>query len=443
MDPTSPNMAYQKLVDLILQRLGLQLNEHRLASLTKVVDGLASSSVSLSVNQLYQQLETADISTVVWQQIVQALTVGETYFYRNSAHVNALSLHVLPALIKARRLAGDKRLRLWSAGCATGEEPYTLAMILYDVLPDLKDWSITILATDINERYLQQARIGHYRPHSFRGETPPWVQSRWFRKSGDGFVIDASLRSMVTFMPLNLVQDSYPLRDNNTTDLDLVLCRNVTIYFDRTQTKAVAERFFQTLIPGGWLIVGHSEPQAGVYDCFVTHHIQNAILYQKPVRAAPVAMPRSKEQDIVRLPVKPPVLEEKDHFSIWTDAYHAANNEEWDTAIRLLKMIEDDVTYQKQVQYLRGLIFMHQGLVEEAAVALRLSIHYDPDFVLAHYTLGELHDKAGEQLMACQHWQTAQRILVGLDPEQTLPFADDLTVEMLNGLLSYQLRKYC
>src|SRR5690606_23266506 len=359
---------------------------------------------------------------------------------------------------ESRRKSGQKILRFWSAGCATGEEPYTLAMILRDLIPDIDTWSITLLATDVNRDYLQRAREGFYRAHSFRGETPEWLQKRWFTPKDNGFLLNPVIRKMVTFAPLNLISAEYPSAATGTMSIDLILCRNVTICFDRPQTQLVVDRFYQCLVDGGWLIVGHSEPQPGVYQQYVTHNMENTILYQKLVQMpAPrqawyepvvrVNPPVHAKPEAPRRPILPTRVETKtvvaasSKIDILAQARAAANNENWATAYRLLKEAEADDVLQPQIHYLRALIQMQQGDLTASMNSLRQAIYCDSSFALAHYMLGELHEKAGAINEARRHWRRAQQSLIGLDPQQPLMFADDLTAEMLNGLLNYQLNK--
>lgn len=455
MNRTWQEAEYQQLVDLICTRLGLQFNDHRHRALQGALERLPGTD---SVTDILQQLRSTREDKAVWQYFVQALTIGETYFYRNLAHINALRDHVLPELIDARRRSGQRILRLWSAGCATGEEPYTLAMLLRDMIPDLDTWSITLLATDVNADYLQRAREGFYRAHSFRGETPDWVQKRWFSAKDNGFLLHPSIRRMVTFAPLNLISDEYPTAISGTMSIDLILCRNVTIYFDRPQTQLVIDRFYECLVDGGWLVVGHSEPQPGVYQRYVTHNMENAILYQKVVQPAiqpqrryetavhyePVvsAKPEIRRQPVqVRTKPKQP-RPSTGRLDILAQAKAAANSENWDMAFQLLKAAEADDVLQPQIHYLRALIHMQQGEYTSSMHSLRQAIYCDSGFALAHYMLGELHDKLGASQEAKRHWRRAQQALAGLDPQQSLTFGDDLTAEMLSGLLNYQLNKH-
>jgi chemotaxis protein methyltransferase CheR len=211
-------------------------------------------------------------------------------------------------------------------------------------------------------------------------------------------------------------------------------------------------------VDGGWLIVGHSEPQPGVYQQYVTHNMENTILYQKLVQMpAPrqawyepvvrVNPPVHAKPEAPRRPILPTRVETKtvvaasSKIDILAQARAAANNENWATAYRLLKEAEADDVLQPQIHYLRALIQMQQGDLTASMNSLRQAIYCDSSFALAHYMLGELHEKAGAINEARRHWRRAQQSLIGLDPQQPLMFADDLTAEMLNGLLNYQLNK--
>lgn len=447
--------AYQNLVHLISVRLGLQFTDHRHRTLQAVLEQTLASKGAADLDQLTQRLSRTDDQDPLWQSFVQALTVGETYFYRNQAHVQALMTYILPRLIEARRKSGQRYLRLWSAGCATGEEPYTLAMILRDLIPDIDTWSITLLATDVNADYLKRAREGFYRAHSFRGETPEWLQKRWFVLKDNGFLLRPVIRDMVTFAPLNLIKDNYPSAQNNTLSMDIVLCRNVTIYFSREETQRVVDRFYEALVGGGWLIVGHSEPQPGVYGKYIMHSLENAILYEK--QAHPVTETKSDTPSVLyhepfrlvevpNTPRQPVVVHIPERVSeapipdIWTRAKAAANREDWEEAFRLLHEAEGDNMLQPHIHYLRALIQMQMGDLQGSLASLRQAVYCDPAFALAHYTMGDLHEKTGAVDEAARHWRRARKVLSGLDPQQPLPFTEDLTVEMLNGLLDYRLK---
>jgi chemotaxis protein methyltransferase CheR len=253
---------------------------------------------------------------------------------------------------------------------------------------------------------------------------------------------------MVQFVPLNLLNNHYPAAGNDLTNMDVILCRNVTIYFDRPTTMEIVNRLFNVLVPDGWLVVGHSEPQPGVYDAFETCNFDNAIFYRKPattrkpappvpVFVAPELPVRAHVAPVVP-PTPKPVAESTD---LWMQARAAADGEYWDEAFHLLEQAEQHDVLQPQIHYLRGLIFMQMGHRGDAQAALRQAVYCDPTFALAHYSLGDLYAMTGESTEAQRYWQRAQKALKGLHPETLLPYADDLTVEMLGAILNYRLKQ--
>ena len=250
---------------------------------------------------------------------------------------------------------------------------------------------------------------------------------------------------MVTFSPLNLTESSYPALTNNTTGLDFISCRNVTIYFDRETTKMVINRFYEALRPEGWLLVGHAEPQAEVYDAFTHHHLDGAVLYQKPsiqtvpvVRSSPPPAPTPKV-DIAPTPA-PPKNAVDDVSVLLANAQAAANQEDWQAALALLIEVELIAPYQPMLHYLRGLVYTHLEEPSTAVQAFRQAVYCQPDFPLAHYAIGELMNNQGRRTVAEASWRRAYKSVTQLAPDSIVTGADDLTAGMLRDLLSYRLQ---
>lgn len=457
--------AYQMLHDVVMTQTGLQIAENRFPDILRAISHLEQGSNWGDVDGLVRALPDLPLDDPLWQRILANVTINETYFFRNRAHFDALQHHVLPPLITARRMNGQRYLRIWSAGSATGEEPYSIAILLREMLPDIEDWSITILATDINKNNILTAHQGVFKRGAFRTETREGIRDRWFEEAdgGSAYRLHPVVRAMVQFRLLNLISDNYPSYDNNTMGMDLILCRNVTIYFDKQRTTAVVKRFNQALTGGGWLLVGHSEPQPEVYDAFETHILGGATFYRKPaelplaVQRQPVGAasqhqphPKPPKQTRKSSPAAPTVTPRPaapDHTvdsaldpdTLWQQARQAADGESFDTALSLLSLLEAADMFQPQVYYLRGLIQIQMADLAAAEVALRQAIYCDPGFVLAHYTLGELAAQAGEREMALRHWQRARRGLSVADREASIPYEEGLTVEALDDLLRYRI----
>jgi len=269
---------YLRFYEMIQTRTGIRVGENRREILAQALDEILESVKCTGLDHLYSSLQGARTESEVWSDLIKKVTVGETYFFRDPDTIEALRRHILPDLIARHQT--DRTLRLWSAGCATGEEPYTLAILLRQILSDIDRWKILILATDINRQALLQAKAGRYRTWSFR-EKDPGIQSTYFTADGDTFTLKPAVREMVTFAYHNLAEDNYPSPNNQTSDLDLILCRNVTIYLPTSLIFDIAKRFYQCLPNDGWLIVGPSETHLEIYRQFQTVNFNGATVYQK------------------------------------------------------------------------------------------------------------------------------------------------------------------
>jgi len=209
--------------------------------------------------------------------IMDVLTTNETYFFRESLQLKAFSQEVIPELIKRKSVIRNRSLRIWSAGCSTGEEPYTIAMLL-STIPELYDWKIEIIGTDISQRVLQKARRAVYGGSSFRA-TEENDLKRFFHVQEGGYKVNDSIRELVTISHLNLFDRQ---RLAMLGKFDIVFCRNVIIYFDQAAKKRVIESFHNVLYAGGFLFLGHSESLMNITTQFTLRHFKNDMIYQKP-----------------------------------------------------------------------------------------------------------------------------------------------------------------
>ncbi len=269
---------YLRFCELIQTRTGIRVGENRRDILAHALKESAKSLECEDLDQFFSCLRDARTDSEIWNEVIKKVTIGETYFFRDSDCIEALRNNILPDLV-ARHWT-DRTLRLWSAGCATGEEPYTLAILLRQILSDFDQWKILILATDINRQALSHAATARYRAWSFR-ETDLAIRSRYFTAEGDALTLEPAVREMVTFFYLNLSEDNYPSPTNQTSNLDLILCRNVTIYLPLPLIHNIANRFYRCLSNGGWLIVGPSETHLEIYRQFEMLNFHGAIVYQK------------------------------------------------------------------------------------------------------------------------------------------------------------------
>lgn len=241
------------LCALVRERFGLHFPVEKKAEVIKawkqVADGVRLGALTLTPD--------APGHGETLQKLLNRLTVGETYFFRIQPHFDALRNFILPQLFQAR--AGTKRLQIWSAGCATGEEPYSVAMLLMEMAPPSAGWEFSILGTDINTDFVAAARRGFYREWSFRKVEDYWRQ-KYFRPEGDGYVLAEDVRRLVRFERANLLDGAECARAAGPEAFDLILCRNVTIYFDENALARAGRGIVGRLAPGGWYLAGHAEP---------------------------------------------------------------------------------------------------------------------------------------------------------------------------------------
>jgi chemotaxis protein methyltransferase CheR len=206
--------------------------------------------------------------------IIDLLTVNETYFFRELNQLKAFSEEILPELRNTRK---EKKLRIWSAGCSTGEEPYTIGMLILEY-GNLRGWDIEILGSDINQRVLTTARRGAYRRNSFRCTEQHFID-KYFKEEGGAFTISDNVKELVNFCYLNLLD---PVRIKFISHMDVIFCRNVLIYFDHEARKRVIDNFYERLLVGGYLLLGHAESLLNISTAFSLRHLKNDMVYHKP-----------------------------------------------------------------------------------------------------------------------------------------------------------------
>ncbi len=209
--------------------------------------------------------------------LIDILTVGETSLFRYEAHDKALVESALPEIIQ--RKGRERSLKIWSAGCATGEESYTLALLIKKHFPQLLEWDLRILATDINRRFLRQANVGWFSERSMR-TVPQDLCEKFFICKQGGYLLSEEIRNMVSFEYLNLHNGQFPVEKEMSVDFDVILCRNVLIYFDAVTRKTTLTRLINNLHPEGYMFFGHTEMMQNVSSRLQTERQGRAFYYK-------------------------------------------------------------------------------------------------------------------------------------------------------------------
>lgn len=247
----------QAFIRLIANYTGLVIRERDQVALSEKIFLRMKALQIYSPKTYYQLLQNnTKNSRQEWQQLVSILTNLESYFFRDKEQIKLLKKRILPELIQ--RHQHDKTIRICSAGCSTGQEPYSLAILLKELIRDVEQWHLMIVGIDINQEALKKAEIGIYRPWSFRGLDAETKQ-RYFQMIENQYHLDPQIKQMVTFKTVNLVNDSFPNSNSELRDFDLIICRNVFIYFGFSAISKVLDKFYHSLQPSGYLLTGHTE----------------------------------------------------------------------------------------------------------------------------------------------------------------------------------------
>lgn len=275
----------EKFVRLIAKTIGFQIRERDRESLCQKIQA-RMKNLGISFPDGYYQLLTQKnyTSNREWQELARLLTNTESYFFRDKGQFSLLRYKILPDLIAKKRQTGDLSLRLWSAGCSTGEEPYSLAILLQEQIPDWHQWNFEIIGTDVNLTALENAQKGIFNAWSFR-LVEPEIQRQFFHPlSGDRWQLNSLSRSWVRFEYGNLVNDSFP--NSSVYEMDLIICRNVFVYFDFSAISIVLNKFFGSLRVGGYLITGHAELSGQAVSQFEVQVFPESVVYKRPEKAS-------------------------------------------------------------------------------------------------------------------------------------------------------------
>jgi chemotaxis protein methyltransferase CheR len=266
---------FRLLRDLFVMRTGLQFGpESRFALERRLRERLMVLKLT-SFAEYHHYLRFGTQASAEWDEAIDLLTTNETYFFREEYQLRAFQAEVLPEL--ADRASPRKRLTFWSAGCSTGEEVYTLAMLIAET-GRFDDWEVRVFGNDISKRVLAVARRAVYGQSSFRAMPPR--HARWFIETPDGRLVDERIRAMCHFGHMNLLDAG---RSALLGRVDAIFCRNVLIYFDATSRRKVIDSFYERLQPGGYLFLGHSESLLHVTTAFEIVHLSSDLVYRRPL----------------------------------------------------------------------------------------------------------------------------------------------------------------
>jgi chemotaxis protein methyltransferase CheR len=268
---------FQSLSQQIYQKLGLHFDEKKIYFLkTRVAKRMTALGIENTREYLFR-LNYGDPKGLEMQELANLVTTNETYMFREYDQLQAFANHCLPEVLSAKQDRGEKSLRIWCAGCSSGEEAYTLAMIVQEVFPQAQSWDCEIVATDIDENMLARVAAARYGARSV-GEVPEEYRRKYLIEHDGEWLVRQRTAAIVNPRHLNL-SDRMAMR--SMRNFDFVFCRNVLIYFDDASRKAVVDHFYSALNPGGYVFLGHSESIGRVTTAFKLKRFDNHLVYVK------------------------------------------------------------------------------------------------------------------------------------------------------------------
>ncbi len=399
---------WARLRQLLAQAAGLHFASSRRDALGSCI---AERLRQTGMPDVPAYLELLDVPGSAERQcLLDEVTIQETHFFRNPPQMLALRAHILPELVRAAQ-SRSHRLRIWSAGCSTGEEPYTVAMVLRELLPAIDSWDVRVLATDVSQTALQAARRGAYGDRAVALVSPD-QRGRWFAAAAGGaHQVRPEVRRLVQFAHHNLVGEPVPGRD-----FDLILCRNVTIYFDRATTRALVARLHSALRPGGYLLLGHAETLWQLNDDFRLVAVGNgdsaSYVYRRPDVDIPDRVPsvepplpvprRSRSIAQPRTPAPGPSAVEGA-----AAVCHALAAGRYEEAAGLATAAAVADPLRPESHYLLGRALVELGRDREALAALRRAVYLAPAAGLAHFLLAGALARSGDVAAAAREYRAA------------------------------------
>jgi chemotaxis protein methyltransferase CheR len=443
--------SQDRVEEFVRRTVGLRVRAQDVEALARWVAGRMRMLALLRIGE-YGELLAADSAAGRRERelLTVQFTTGESYFFRDQGQFNLLAAKLLPELIERRAKA--RRLRLWSAGCAAGEEVYTLAMLLDELAPRLAGWDVLILGSDINAAALERARLGLYRPWSLRSLDEARRQ-RYFQPCGDQWRIAPRLRSLVTFRSGDLVRDRFPDTEAGLKDIDLILCRNVFIYLDARAIAQITAKFAETLADGGYLITAHSELFGHDIAPLRVRMFAQSAVFEKTERPADASglgqvLAQAPTATFLRPPVRTegrtsgiapreaattqPAMPAEDCDRLMLAAWRHADRGLPDAAKECCRKAIALGDFDARPYYLLAQLAQERGDTMQAKSLLTKVIYLDPSHIAAYLELGSLHDLTGDSERARRMYETARTALLKLPRDSVLaPYAESTAADVL------------
>lgn len=480
---------------LLVEESGLYFDKDRSDSLCLAICQRLQKRRYDSCREYYNLLKFRPEGRLEIRELLDLITIGETYFFRNEPQFDALMKFVLPEIIRKKMRSPDKSIRVWSAGCSKGDEAYSIAIAIMEVLPSYESWDISILGTDVNRNALACAREAIYNKKDI-DHLPGEYLDRYFEKRGANYVLSDNVRKLAGFEYHNLAKDPFTLE--GARNLDVLFCRNVTIYFDFQTTRRVIDNFYDCLKRDGWLFLGHAETLWQITNKFKSVEFPQTFVYKKALYDVEeeamkpfMGVPEIELENLA--PIKEAILEEEaspeqtvpgpeevlepsgeagspsgvkaDIESLYKEGSELFSGKKYEEALSVFdKILARDKNYIRayfgkatilanqarykdavsalvkiieadnlyiEAYYLLGILSYKTGDFNEAEAQFRKVIYLDPEIVLAYFNLGNIYLYQRRINKAGREFNNALKLLEKRAKDEQIRFCEDFTVEFL------------
>ena len=465
------NADIRSLQKLIHNISGIYLNQRQCERLKQHISTYISSNNFKNFQQYYRILKTEEKhdEQIHTRELLSFATNNETYFFRNTAHFDALANVILPELVRRKT---NPNLRIWSAGCSIGPEPYSIAITMSQNAPLLKNWNLEILATDIDYQSLNQAKDGLYNKRSLQN-TPEHLLHKYFQQIGSGYQIDNEIKNLVNFTYSNLQQTPYPR--SKFGQWDIIFCRNVIIYFSEEQKRKVIKHLHRSLASGGYLFLGHSESMLGLSDSFMVTNCAGTHLYQKndaspihqqttkpkqteakirstksygahnwpeTLNSSDLTMDRKETREGDKQPISGNLPPNIDTEILIAKGKLFADKGEYQSAANHYQKVIDIDYHNAEVHFLLAIVLEQLDSLDEAIYEYKQTISFDPTCIMARLNLGRIYSLAGDREKAREEYKIALSKLQVLPPTYDVQYSGGFSAELLTKLCYKKLEQF-
>lgn len=479
----------------IERKLGLFFPKNRFTDLKRALSlAIPETGFGNDHSLFFNALYTNRLTPKQLDTLALYLTIGETYFFREKICLDVFTRIIIPEIIKNRDEL-NREIRIWSAGCCTGEEAYTIAMSLNEAMQDIDKWKITIIGTDVNRNFIQKAKNGRYTQWSFR-DTPDNLKKKYFTQIGKEFEVIPKIRKMVSFSYLNLADNKYPLVETNTFAMDVIFCRNVLMYFSTEQATKVVDRFKACLTHEGWFITSPVEVSNVYFSTLNQVVINEALVYRKSKwnhQSEPKPERLSLPIDISEIPkisVNSSHLHEVEKLKIepaipYDGKKHEAENRDQKLDLKHIYKLIDRTRYEDAMMHLQKLaklyptepaikfllakvfantghhtearilcdelissnkmnaeyyyllatILFDQNQKDEAGKVINQVLYIDHTHLLAHFLKGNIARMEGKKQVANKHYKNLLNLIQNMNDSEVIADSGGLTIGRLKEMI--------